>query len=59
MRMFVIPGANQKGGTAYHTACSLSDAAELQQKKEDALAAESLFVSEGEDVSTDKEKDDE
>ncbi|KAK0353451.1 hypothetical protein LTR91_018953 [Friedmanniomyces endolithicus] len=48
-----------KGGTAYHTACSLSDAAELQQKKEDALAAESLFVSEGEDVSTDKEKDDE
>ncbi|KAK1094458.1 hypothetical protein LTR48_000333 [Friedmanniomyces endolithicus] len=39
--------------------CSLSDAAELQQKKEDALAAESLFVSEGEDVSTDKEKDDE
>ncbi len=57
--MSKIPGANHKARTAYYTACSLYDAIELQQKKQGAVAAESLFVSEGEDVPADEDEDDE
>lgn len=59
MGTFKIPGVNHKTRAAYLTACSLFDALELQQKEEDAFAAESLFVSGGDDASADEDEHDE